>query len=76
MITILTTYLVKEQCPTCMDINNCELRKYLATQNLFRPTVNEQLWEPAKSYDEARNEYIAALDTIHAKCKQCKEQAK
>ena len=75
MFTIFTTYLVHQNCPECVNADNCAVRTYLAKeQNLFRPSVNEQLWEPTKSYEDARDDYIKTLDAIHAKCKQCKEK--
>ena len=75
MYTIYTTYLIREQCPACMTPENCPLRAYLKTQDLFRESINSKLLEGTKPYSTARDEYIRALDTMDKLCNQCKQKA-
>ena len=74
MYTVYTTYLIREQCPSDMNISNCPLRNYLHRQDLFRESINSGLLEGTKPYATARDEYIRAIDAMNEICKKCKQQ--
>ena len=74
MRTVFTTYLINTECPKGMNEQNCPLRQWLKTQDLFHRTQNESLLLPtAELYRLARSEYIHAIEHMHQICRQCQK---
>ena len=74
MITVFNISLVSKVCPENMTETDCPLRDFMKKQNVFRPTVNNSLFELTKPYPQIREEYIRTLDTVHEICANCKGQ--
>ena len=76
MHNVFNLQIISTICPKGMDKNNCPVQQYIGQQSVFRATINESLLEPTKPYLDAREEYIATLDKIHALCANCKNKSK
>ncbi|MBO7509509.1 MAG: hypothetical protein J6T57_04515 [Alphaproteobacteria bacterium] len=66
--------LTSTMCPKGMNRDDCPVRSYVDDSNIFYMTTNECVIKPKVPYLEAREEYIAALDTIAKLCADCQNQ--
>ena len=76
MRKILNLQILNQACPQGMTDKDCPVQQYLVQQSLFHTTINESLIEPTKQYPTAREEFVATLDEIYAKCALCQMQHK
>lgn len=74
MYNTINLQIISAKCPNGMNRGDCPVQKYIDNTNVFHTTINETLIKPMKPYLDAREEYIAALDTIHQLCADCQSK--
>jgi len=89
MHTIFYTYIVDQKCPTCKNEENCELRKYVKKEPLFKMKMRtvkvkkngkevpekQIILKPTKDlFFLSNREYSLAIAEMNTICTKCQKE--